>query len=148
MVLLCTVICKSFVRPAHFEANLHDYTPRQSIVVKDESPKINKLLYKSRNGIKLIFIVSAQSSLARKYLSFICLWFPVHHAAVCTQVCFIFVIRFASACLICLWQRAKTYPTRITSLNVKCVWFYWLLVYMCVCMRRRHKETRVIGCRH
>lgn len=66
-------------------------------MVKDESPKINKLLYKSRNGIKLIFIISAQSFLARKYLSFICLWFPVHHAVVCMQVCFIFASAL-SAC--------------------------------------------------
>lgn len=42
-------------------ANWHSYTPRQSNVVKDDSPKINKPLYQSPNGIKLIFIISAQS---------------------------------------------------------------------------------------
>lgn len=66
-------------------ANSHNYTLRQSIVVKDESPRINKLLYKSRNDIKLIFIISARSFLVRKYLSFICLWFPVHIAVVCMR---------------------------------------------------------------
>lgn len=47
------------------------------------SPKINRVLFKSSNSIKLIFVISADGSAARKYLSFICLWITMHYTVIC-----------------------------------------------------------------
>lgn len=124
-------------------------------MVKDDSPKINKLLYKSRNITGLIFIISAQSLLARKYLplfiwSFQCiallyvcsllfiLWSDLH---LCVY------LPAAGAEYICS-TRVVILLTEITSLNVKCVYgSYTSSVCAHARARRKHKK-RIMECRH
>lgn len=129
-------------------ANSHDDTPRQSNVVKDDSPKINKPLYKSCNGIKLIFIISAQGFLARKSLFYL----PVVYSA---------VVRLQLVCFFILWsdlhlwafsacsQKQRTSEAHDLSIPPKShaeMWNAWLYqLLLCVCVRRGHKEKGVMG---
>lgn len=64
------------------------------------SPKINKPLFKSCNSIKQIFIISAYCSVARKYLSFICLWITVRYTPICIHSLYV-PGRFLCVCVLC-----------------------------------------------
>lgn len=46
-------------------------------------PQDKQALFKSCNNINLIFIISANGSVARKYLSFICLWITMRYTVIC-----------------------------------------------------------------
>lgn len=133
-MFLYTVICKWCVRPAHFVPT-RTTTRSGSHLWSRTIPKINKPLYKSSNDIKLVFMISPQSFLARKYLSFICLWFTVHYSVVFMQFFFYFAI--ISVCFIPVTkssghQRCTTYPFNLNWI-FKCknvFGFYQLLLCM------------------
>lgn len=150
--LLHTVICIWHARPAHILypslftklAHKHASSHSQS-VVKDVSPKINKPLFKSCSSIKLIFIISAQGFVGRKYLSFICLWFTVHYTAVCIHRLYV-LGRFLCVlwsdmrlCALQRWQKRKSIPSKaqnILSVGDKA------LRLMCVAFRTQQIWTR------
>ncbi len=134
-------------RPSH--THTHTQPARQS-VVKDISPKINKPLFKSCKNIKLIFIISAYSSVARKYLSFICLWITMHYTVMCIHRLYVFG-RFLCLCVCVLWsdmhlcalqcwQEQKESPSKAQKLLSVCGHTSFG-AYVCVAFRTQRTWT-------
>lgn len=103
--LICNIISIWYARPAHTFSLKKKHS--QSVDGQGHfSSKINKLLFKSCNSIKMIFIISAHGFVARKYLSFICLWITMRYILICIyrlyvlgRFCVYVVIRYASCVL-------------------------------------------------
>lgn len=116
MHMICQACTHIFSTLPYPPTHSHTQPASQSVGGQGHvSPKINSPLFKNCNSVKLIFIISAHGSVARKYLSFICFWTTMRYTVICIHrlyvlgrfSCVCVVIRYASVCFTVLTGAEK-----------------------------------------
>lgn len=147
--VICNIIWMWYARPAHtYTFSITNqlsrkHTSSQSVAGQGHAPpKTNKLLFKSCNSIKLIFIISAHGSAARKYLSFICLWITMRYTVICIHRLYV-LGKFLWACVCCdriihlcalkRWQGQKANLIQGTE-TAPCLWATRLWNFCMCCL--------------